>query len=63
MDKIKPTSFELPKNNPLIPEDFSMRSKEERQKNLPPTCIKKIENQYEVWHLQDCVYKMPRAVV
>ncbi|CDW88765.1 a-pheromone processing metallopeptidase ste23 [Stylonychia lemnae] len=57
------SKLSLPLTNPLIPEDFKIKSQAKLEKNQIPQLIYKDENLYELWLLQDHTFQMPRAIV
>jgi secreted Zn-dependent insulinase-like peptidase len=64
IDSYSGDKLSLPSPNPLIPDNFAIKSDKRHLtvNNKEPILLHQIDNKLELWLHQDHVYNMPRVV-
>ena len=57
------TTFKLPDENFLIPQNFDLVLQEQKTKNSQPIKLSSDQDPYQLWLLQDQVYRRPRVII
>lgn len=60
---VEPLNFQVPKKNPLIPDNFEIFSKQVLKSNPSPALVSTDSDPFQMWVQQDSVFQMPRVVV